>query len=184
MKLSQAILSGIILLIIFSFSNHRQDWKQVLPEGGNCSILMPASPKEIDKIINNPLYGELTAKIWTFQPEKGPDPNIAYMVGYIDYPERTIHSDSIRLLKNFFNSSRDGAINNVQGKLLSETIINLSGYPGREVRVDFKNGLALIRYRYFLVRNRLYMLQVITLTENNFNASINKFLDSFNLLKK
>jgi hypothetical protein len=184
MKMFKAFLSTILLLLILSFTNTRQDWQQVVPEGGNCSIAMPGNPKRIDKTINNRSYGELIAKIWAFQPEKGTDLNLAYMVSYTDYPEGTIHSDSVNILKDFYNSFIDGTINNVQGKLLSETIINLSGYPGREVRVDFKNGLALIRYRYFLVKRRLYMLQIIPLTENNFNTSINKFLDSFALLEK
>jgi hypothetical protein len=176
-----------ILFLFFtsvSFTAFCQNWENISPEGGSCTILMPAKPEHTKRIINHPTYGKLTMNMALLKPKDSTDLNLIYGLSYTDYPLGSIHSDSTTILESFFNSSRDGAIANVQGELLSETILNLSEYPGRELRINFKNGLALIRSRNYLVKNRLYNLQIITLTKNNFNISINKFLDSFKLLIK
>jgi len=49
------------------------------------------------------------------------------------------------------------------------------------VRIDFKDGLAVIRMRYYLVKNRLFMLQIFTETKKEQNKSIDRFMDSFKL---
>ena len=180
-KISVNTILGFFLTSI-SFTAFCQNWENISPEGCSCTILMPAKPEQTKRIINHSTYGKLTMNLSILQPKDSTDPNLVYMLSYTDYPIGTIHSDSANILESFFMSSREGAIANVQGKLLSETILNLSGYPGRELRLNFKNGLALLRCRNYLVKNRLYTMQIITLTENNFNTSINKFLDSFKLL--
>jgi hypothetical protein len=69
----------------------------------------------------------------------------------------------------------------VHGKLLSEKIIQINGFPGREARIDFRDGLAVITMRAYLVKNKMYILQTITETKKDFNKSIGKFMDSFKL---
>jgi hypothetical protein len=54
-------------------------------------------------------------------------------------------------------------------------------YPGRKFRVDVQNGVAVMTMRAYLVRNKLYMLQVITETKKDLNKSIEKFMNSFSL---
>jgi hypothetical protein len=181
MKKNQIHIIHILFFTSISFNSYCQNWEKILPEGGNCTILMPAKPEQTKREINHPTYGKLTMNMSILKPKDSTDLNLLYALSYSDYPVGTIHSDSTNILENFFNASRDGAIANVQGKFLSETILNLSKYPGRELRIDFKNGLALIRSRNYLVKNRLYTIQIITLTKDNFNISINKFLDSFSL---
>lgn len=168
------------ILFLTSFKSINNDWIELKPENGNCSIQMPSQPTAQEKIVNSEI-GELKTKMFFLQPANGSDENKLYGLSFADYPEGTIHSDSTNLLKDFFDNSRDQAIENVHGKLLSETIIKINGYPGRESRIDFKNGLAIIKHRTYLVKNRIYILQVITLTENSYNVSINRFLDSFKL---
>ncbi len=168
------------ILVLTSFRSINSDWIVIKPENGNCSILMPSQPTAQEKIINSEI-GELEMKLFLLQPANGTDENKLYSLNFADYPAGTIHSDSTNLLKDFFDNSRDKSVENVKGKLLSETIIKINGYPGRESRIDFKNGLAIIKQRTYLLKNRIYILQVITLTENSFNVSINKFLDSFKL---
>ena len=180
-KISVNIILCLFLTSI-SFAAFCQNWENIAPDGANCTIQMPSKPEQTKRIIGHPIYGKLTMNMATVQPKDSTDPNVVYMLSYADYPIGAIHSDSINLLDSFFISCREGSVANVQGKLLSETILNFSGYPGRELRMDFKNGLAIIRCRNYLVKNRLYSLLIITLTENNFNTSINKFLDSFKLL--
>lgn len=184
--MTSKFIAPVFIVISFlsaSFQPVENEWKEYTPEGAKCSILMPGQPTKREKTVNAAI-GEIQLNMFMFQPPEKTDPNALYMVSYSDLPATFITSDSILRLKTFFDNTRDGAIKNIKGKLLSETIINYKQYPGREQRVDFRNGLAVIKYRYYLVKNRLYTLQVITETKNNFNKSINKFMDSFKLAEE
>ena len=72
-------------------------------------------------------------------------------------------------------------VKNVKGTLLSESTITINDYEGREFRVNYSEGLAVIKMRCFLVKNVMYMLQTICLTEKENNVSSQKFFDSFKL---
>ena len=85
------------------------------------------------------------------------------------------------ILDDFFKKSIAGSLNNVQGKLLSEKVIELGKYPGREIRVDFQNGLGVIKMRIYLVKNTMFMIQTITDTQKQYNKSVDKFMNSFQL---
>ena len=181
MKKIFSVSSLLIMLLLTSFKHH--DWKEYTPEHGKCAVLMPGQPTIEEKIVHTEL-GEIKLNIFMYQPARNSDDNLIYSMSYADYPEgSSIHSDSTEILKDFFNKSRDGAIANIQGKLLSETSESIQGYPGREQRIAVKNGLAIVRFRSFLVKNRFYNLQVITPAANNFNKSINRFMNSFKLLE-
>jgi hypothetical protein len=84
-------------------------------------------------------------------------------------------------LDAFFRNAIDGSVKNYHGKLLIEKIIEFEKYPGREIKVDFKEGLAIVKMRCYLIKNRMYILTTITETKKDFNQSINKFMDSFTL---
>lgn len=157
------------------------NWLDVNPEGCRCLVKMPGKPEKKEKLLNSAV-GEVNLVMYMYQsPKDGNADNLAYAVAFMDYPADKITSDSTSIIKEFFDNAREGSLKAIQGKLLTESIINYKGYPGREQRVDFKNGLAIIKYRHYLIKNRLYTLQVITAIDNNFNLSINKFLDSFKL---
>lgn len=174
----------LIAVAITSFCPQEKGWSEFSPSNSNCSVLMPGEPALKEKVLNSDL-GEIKLVMYMYQPPKdGNDPNVAYAISYMDYPADRITSDSTQLIKAFFDNARDGAIRSIQGKLLTEEIIKYKQYPGREQRIDFRNGMVVIKYRHYLVKNRLYSLQVITPTENNFNKSINKFLDSFKVLNE
>lgn len=173
----------VIIIAALSFKSAEKEWHPFEPVNGNFVVLMPGVPEMKEKIVNSAV-GEIKLIMYMYQPPSGTDDNVAYAVSYMDYPADKITSDSTTLIKDFFDNARDGSIKAIQGKLLTEEIIKYKNFPGREQRVDFRNGMAIIKYRHYLVNNRVYTLQVITPTDNNFNKSINKFLDSFNLTSK
>ena len=104
------------------------------------------------------------------------------MANRTTYPDTLIHSDFTDQIESFFRSAIDGAVSNVQGKLLSENSITMGAYPGRAIKVDYMNGLAIINMRFYLVQNNMYMLETISETSKDDNISIKRFFDSFELL--
>jgi hypothetical protein len=150
-------------------------------EGHGYKILFPKKPTDESQDIVTAV-GKLKMNNYMYEvPETAADDNLTYGATELLYPDSLINSDRTEILDKFFRGSVDGAVGSVHGKLLTETIIQLDGYPGREFRVEVKDGMAVITMRAYLVKNRMYMLQVITDTKRDFNKSIGRFLDSFTL---
>ncbi|HEX4372302.1 MAG TPA: hypothetical protein VHZ50_03260 [Puia sp.] len=114
-------------------------------------------------------------------PETEKDDNHVYLVNETTYPDSLINSDKKEILDEFFKKAIGGAVKNVQGTLLSEKNMELNEFPGREVRIDYRNGLAVIKMRLYLVKNIVYMMETITDTKKQSNSSVDKFLNSFQL---
>ena len=69
------------------------------------------------------------------------------------------------------------------GRIISQRSISYGLFPGKEIRVDYENGLAEIKCRLYLVENTLYSLQVTSAAQNKKNKARDFFLNSFKLLE-
>ncbi len=126
--------------------------------------------------------GQLTMTIISYEPkETYNDSNYVYMIMETDYPDSTIHSDKEAILEDFFRASIDGAVKNVNGKLLRESEDKVAGYPARTIEVDYQNGVAVIKMTMVLKENKMIIIQTITSTKNYPNNSSLHFFDSFKL---
>jgi len=177
MKLLKTFL-GIFILTTFITSFVRpDDW--VVFEDSHFKILFPKKPTDQTQTIDSPV-GKLTILIHMYEAP-GTDDNHTYGLMTTEYPDSTVNSDKKDILDNFFNGAVQGAVRNVQGKLLSVETIQLAGYPGRAFRVDYQNGLAVITMRMYLVKNKMYMIQTITETKKDHNKAMERFMNSFAL---
>lgn len=150
-------------------------------EDKDCTILFPKKVETTSQEIASEL-GPLTLFITMYDAsEDKSDNNLVYGLFTSVYPDSAIHSNKKLMLPGFYRGAIDGAVKNVKGKLLSEKTIFVNDYEGREFRVNYSDGLAIIKMRCILVKNVMYMLQTICLTEKEENASSKKFFDSFKL---
>ncbi|MDE3213523.1 MAG: hypothetical protein KGM98_09845, partial [Bacteroidota bacterium] len=62
-----------------------------------------------------------------------------------------------------------------------QTVTTLNGYPGRQVKLGIQGGKAVMNIRFYLVKNRMFVLQTITQSGKEDNTSIEKFMDSFEI---
>ena len=74
----------------------------------------------------------------------------------------------------------DSAIR-VDGTLVSEVPVELSGHPGRAVRIEAAEGRALVQGRFYVVGSRLYQVLATTAPERATGADVVEFIDSFAL---
>ena len=171
--------SLFMVFILFSFVS--PDWEVFQSFDGKFKILSPGDMEKKEKTIETGI-GDITYTTHFHQPtEKNPD-NLVYMVSYCDYPEYSIHSDSTAFLEEFFKTTIESSVESVNGELSYTSEIKLGKYPGKIWRVDYNDGGASIKTKAYMVKNRLYTLQVITLKEKALNIWADKFLDSFSLL--
>jgi len=160
---------------------HIDDW--VPFEDAGCKMLFPKTPGDESQTVNTAI-GELKLYNHLYEvPDGVEDDNLVYLLSETEFTDSTkVNSKNGKeQVDKFFRGAVDGGVSSAHGKLLTEEIIQLDGYPGRKFRADIKDGLAVMTMKAYLVKNKLYMLEVITETKKDFNKSIDKFMSSFAL---
>jgi hypothetical protein len=157
-------------------------WKTMTYKKFNFKIDFPKKPTSKPSSINSGV-GKLKLNMFVYDASKDQDAqNQVYLVNYTEYPEGLVDSRDTAKLDGIFRSSIDGAAKNVNGKILSEKTISLRGFPGREVKISFQEGLDIITMRIYLVNNKMYLLETIAETAKDGNDVIARFMNSFDLL--
>ena len=170
-----------ILLILTGFQSS-DDWYTLTVTKGSYQVKFPSKPTPSTKKVDSDV-GKLTLNLHILDLSKSnTSNNLIYMTNYSEYPSEEISSEKTELLDKFFNGATNGAVKNVKGELISTKKITYNGYPGRVIRIDFGNGLAVITMKMILVKNKTYMLQTITKTNQEPNDDLLKFMNSFKLL--
>jgi len=154
-------------------SNQPSQWKTFVSSDKSFTVEFPTEPSRGCDIVNTP-NGKVKL-IEYMSKSKG----ILYAVMYGDYPGSALSGlTSEQMLDN----ARNGAIENVQGKLLSEISISKNGYPGREITVKAEPNMVLTA-QIILKDNRFYQLVVITPSDKLFTSQRKEFFDSFKILR-
>jgi tetrahydromethanopterin S-methyltransferase subunit G len=155
--------------------------QQTLPkkvETDSYKIEFPSAPDKTSQTISTAI-GDLELIIIAYEvKESSKDENYVYMVMETNYPDSLIKKPDFDIEK-FFRQSIDGAVNNVKGKIISETPTRFGKYESRQIEIDYGNGIAVIRMVMVLRENKLIMLQTITDSKKYPNNSIAAFLNSF-----
>ncbi len=77
--------------------------------------------------------------------------------------------------------AKTGAVESVNGKLISETAVSLGGNPG--IQIEFEAGDHHSRNRYYVVGKKLYQLAALAPQGKPIPADTDKFFGSFQLVK-
>jgi len=145
------------------------------------SVKFPGNPKEEIKNIDSD-YGKLTLDVQMLEPTSKDD-NMIYIAMETRYPSNVVDQNDTYALNSFYKKSIDGALNSINGELISINDIFYKGKLGKEIKCYFSNGQALITYRFFIVDDKLFTLGVITQPDNDKNKAMNKFFESFAIKK-
>lgn len=183
MKLHLTIL--IVAIISIAATTPMSDWEIFRFERGLFQIEMPELPAFSSQRLSTDL-GELNMSIFMHEGEEGVDDNILYMISFTDYPTDKVNANKMDelALDEYYKGSVQTSVNNMNGKLLDEKTIDLFGHEGREIKVDYLDGQAIMRMQILLVENRMYAIQTIALAANDNNDDQKRFFNSFELLSK
>ncbi|HXL81367.1 MAG TPA: hypothetical protein VN951_10875 [Pyrinomonadaceae bacterium] len=170
-----APISFLLICAVVALGVQNSTWINYNSTEGRYTISLPAQPKVS------------TQESATADGQKFPqymatvnDQDAIYLVGYFDHVPGTIFSA---------DSARDGMVAAVKGTLVSERIISLSGYPGRELKVGTKsdNNEYVILAKFWDTENRVYVLQIVfpeSVDSESINIKAAKYFDSFQIVKK
>jgi hypothetical protein len=108
-----------------------------------------------------------------------PAVDVMLVANWVDYPP-DLAAD---LPEQLLDDSREGALDNLGGKLVSEKEIKLGKHAGREILIEVAKQDRLFRVRVYLVENRLYQTVVFGPPKFVKSKEAERYLDSFKLLK-
>lgn len=153
-------------------------WSEFLSLEGGFKVLSPVALRERADTIPTAL-GNLVYH--TFHCKESAD--MVYMVSYCDYPDYTIHEDSVDMLKEFFQVTMEQAAFSVEGEVAYQEDRYVLGYPGKVWRINSPKAKSVIRTRAFVAGSRYYAVQTVMMKGQSLNPSSERFLDSFRLLQ-
>lgn len=180
--MSYKALFGLFSLFLTSTSLWSQPhWEEFIDVDGRFSVRSPAALTAASDTVETAV-GTLVYHTFYYQAPVQKEENYFFMVSYCDYPEHSLHSDSLELLEEFFEATIESAVQAVKGILRYQTEVNLMEFPGRFWRIDFLNEQAVVKTKAFVVRSRYYAVQAISPREKSYNNPANRFLDSFRVL--
>lgn len=163
------------LLLVAACNTAASEPEEFSSEGGNFTVQTPIELEESSQSVETAV-GPI--EIHTFTAE---DRNAAYVVAYSDYPaEMVAQTEPEELL----DGSRDGAVQNVGGTLISEDTIDLNGNPGRALVIDATTETgeeATVNANLYLFENRLYQVLVVVPKGEEGNVDVESFLSSFSV---
>ena len=169
----------LISTIFFAACSVKTEWYLLESKELGFEISLPKQPKFVRQtsILET---GKQDFDIYFCDSTTNSDDNLNYFIA------RTEYSDTLMKLfqsnpDRFFETSIQNSTESVHGKIISQKVINYKNYPGREVKIDFKNGEAVITMKIYLVRNEAFILQTITHSTKDNNSSQTKFFESFRL---
>jgi hypothetical protein len=171
------ILFVAIGLTLLSFTI--ATWTEYKNLEGRFRVLIPTDQmtENLKKVKTD--VGELTFHQYIYKPEDKKDDNVFYLVNYCDYPKGSFPKDSVEMVQAFLNETVESSAKTVYGKVAYVNDIELQTHKGKIWRVQYNNNNAQIKNKCFLVGDRFYLLQVMTLKEKSLNTSVDKFLESF-----
>lgn len=176
-----------LLLSLSLFANvlfaQTEDWVTIKSDEFGYIADFPQEP-EPSQTATQSAVGELYLNMYMYDASKSgiPDDNLIYMCSATEYPGEAFEKKTESELDGIFDGAINGAVTNVNGRLLSQETIELQGIEGRAVKISIYEGQAFLYMRLFLRGNNLYILQVITTGENDGNSDIDAFFNSYRFL--
>jgi hypothetical protein len=154
-------------------------WKEFKSYEGKFRVITPTGEmtEKVSKM--KTAVGDLDYHQYICKSEEKTADNVFYIVSYCDYPKGTFPKDSTELIQAFLDTTVEGSVESVNGKLTYQSDIQFFTHKGKIWRVQYNNDKVSVKNKCYLVGDRFYMLQVMTLKYRFMNSGIDKFLDSF-----
>lgn len=170
--------------LFFSIPDQQQaQWQTIISESGKYSIEMPSIPKEKQQTIPSDI-GNLILNIQILDLSSSKGDNLVFSVNYTDYPKDLMEAlQTEEQTQQFLIDSREGAVANINGSLVSSKEIEITGGDGLRFDIAIMDGAYTVRMNYYLVGIRVYAIQVISKTDVQNNDDSKRFFDSFKLIE-
>ena len=167
-----------LLMLPFQALEAQELWFKIDKVHQGFSAFFPERPSEATNSMDTEI-GMIEQEIFYLNNEEGPV--YFFQINYIEYPESTIHSDSLELMEEFFEETINTATAEMKGTLVYSSDIEEQGFKGKMYRIDYKADRFTLKAKTFVVRNRYYSVQVIHEKGKDYRV-VDRFLDGFRII--
>lgn len=177
---------GIIFFILFIFIAlffYEPDdkyiidssWNNFNSDEGRFSILFPGEVKTTGTtfFVNNTIE---TTTLYKFETE--PTRNYIFSLLYVDYSENFIQNYGVEL---FFVTDMNTYSKELNGNIFNVKNITLDNYTGKEFEIINEKTSLYSKFRAYIVKNRYYVISVVSRLSKTSFEIVDKFMDSFEL---
>jgi len=168
-------------LILFFAGFPLQTGDFLVDESAKFKIRAPGIFLEKYESINTDI-GYMDVLTYYHQPEDEAASNYLYLINYIEYPEGSLHHDSLVIVDELFKKSKDEFVLSIGGKSIYESLIDDGQYPIYLFRSEYNEGFNIVKSKMIVYEHRFYFLQVFTTKPNSLNKEMDHFLESFTIL--
>lgn len=169
----------LVVCVLSITAVHAQKWEKYKAEDLQFVAYYPKTPERTVQKVPTAV-GDLDMHMVMYSPASDDD-NAVYSVIRSDYPEEQFKDADADYNATVLEGAVNGAVTNVQGKLVIDNVVTYNGYPGRSIKIQMQGGFIYINA--YLVENSMFITQVICLANKDKNESIQRFLDSFEIIK-
>jgi hypothetical protein len=167
--------AAILLLAAGLGCGEPEGWTTVTADDASFRVEMPGRAEHARRALGTP-RGQAPIEMWVQQ-----DGQRAFVAGFTEYPDKLRgRYDADELL----DSARDGAVERVRGKLLSDAPRELAGAKGRRIEIAAEGGSVRVRGDFYVHGRRLYQVLATTTPKDAESPDVERFLGSFVLLPR
>jgi hypothetical protein len=179
-KITATAVGAVTAAIIAAVTGHfttgfmQKDFaglKEFIAPNKSFTIMLPKNVKEQKQTINTKL-GPIDVISYTATAK-----HHDFTVAFSEYPASFIAGSNPQTI---LDGSRDGAVRNIQGQLLTETLFDIKGHPGRELKIEGPQKM-ILHVRVYLVGNKLYQVMAISKPAFAYDKKIDEVFDSFKI---
>lgn len=178
------LLPVLCMAIVLSAYGQTDTWKSYTSQTSGFTAMFPITPTEDTQMVPTELGDQEMIVTACDASEIPGSPNLAYIVTYAQYATIHFEPEDTEAINQYFQGAIEGMVKNTEGKLLSETTIDMNGIPGREVQISLAEGMGSLTSRLYLSHNKSYVLVVVTEATHDKNTSIERFFNSFKITDK
>ena len=152
-------------------------WQEFISQEGRFSVLMPG-------VVNEQLYnGEAKSPNGPseFHSFLADNMNIDFLVAYRDYPDSYVQGIKSHSLQE---RVQNGIVAGFKGRIIFEGTIYLEEFRGKEIMAISQDRKTTMRFKIFLVENRLYLVSAEFPKGNEYSEDVEKFMSTFNIIGK
>ena len=178
----RTFLNIIFILAIGATGFSQPDWEEYVFDSHHFKIDFLQKP---DFTADSSVFNDspLITYFWELSVDDPLHDNVYYCLSQIAYPPEYIHSDSAySVVEGFIGSTQNSLIGDENFTLLTSTLTEKHGYPGKIYRWKSNSNNVYLDFHVYLVENKLYELSAVTREGKNHNPYLARYFDSFEII--
>jgi hypothetical protein len=169
-----ALAAFLSLLLLSALPAWAQQWTEYQPEGAGYRIEFPGAPRTTVQEVPTP-----SGPLRMFFAAIGRGRDVSFQSIYTAYPPELLTDD----VQTMLDRARDGAVSNSKGKLREEKRLNVGDASARRLVIEAPDGKHAAVALIVLSGNRYYQVTAVAPIGQENSPDMQRFLDSFTLLK-